>query len=85
MITVPLQFLLSVSLWIFKKAGTVQPGEQKAQGYLIEVYKYLEEGMKMSKSELFQWCSVTGQQAMNTSQTPWNLVWTQKDDIFVWG
>lgn len=36
----------SFTLGEFKRAGTLLPGEDKAQGHLINVYKYLTGGSK---------------------------------------
>lgn len=47
-------------------AGTVQPAEEKAQGNLIQVYKYLKRGCKENKNSSFQWCPVTLPMAMGT-------------------
>ena len=52
-----------------ERAGTVQPGEEEAQGYLINVYKYLKGGAWKTESGSFQWCPVAGQEAMVTN---WN-------------
>ena len=35
------------------RAGNVQPGEEKAQGDLIGVYKYLQGGCKEDRARLF--------------------------------
>ena len=48
-------------------AGNVQPGEEKAQGDLISVYKYLQGGCKEDRARLFQWCAVTGQEVTGTN------------------
>lgn len=48
------------------RAGTAQPGAEKAQGDLINGYKYLMGGMKMREPGSFQWCLVTGPAAMGT-------------------
>lgn len=49
------------------RVGTVQPGEEKSQGYLINVCKYLMGGIKDDKSSLFSGVPVTGQKTMGTN------------------
>jgi len=36
-----------------ESARTVQPGEEKAQGVLTEVYKYLKGGCREDRAKLF--------------------------------
>ena len=48
-----------------ERAGAAQPGEEKAQEDLINVYKY--KGTKRTKPGSFQWCPVTGPEAMGTN------------------
>lgn len=52
-----------------EREGTIQPGQEKAQGDLIHVYKYLVGGVKKMEPEFSQWCSVTGEEAKGTN---WN-------------
>ena len=49
-------------------AGTVQPGEEKAQGNIVNAYRYLKGGQKEDGAKLFQWCPVTGPEAMDTKK-----------------
>jgi len=48
------------------RAGTAQPADEKAQGGLISVYKYLKGGTKKTEPDCFWWCPLTGPEAMGT-------------------
>jgi len=46
------------------RAGVVQPGEEKVQGDLTHVSKYLMGEVKKMEPACSQWCSVTGQETI---------------------
>lgn len=47
-----------------ERAGIVQPGEEKAQGHLIHVYKHLVGvEVKNMEADSSEWCPMTGQEA----------------------
>jgi len=51
-----------------ERDGSVQPGEEKAQGDLISVYKYLTGELKKIDPDTSKWCPLTGQDSMDTKR-----------------
>lgn len=51
-----------------KRSRAVQPQEEKNQGALFHVCKYLIEEVKKMESSTSKWCPLTEQQAMNTNR-----------------
>lgn len=49
-----------------KRAGTTQPGEEKAQGGLIDAYKYLVGGVKKTEADSSQRYPAKGKEATDT-------------------
>lgn len=59
-----------------ERTGIVHPGEEKAQGDIICVYKCLTEEYKEDEPGASQWCPVKEQEAMDTNwinETPLNM------------
>jgi len=49
------------------RAGTVQPGEKKAQDWILSMCINGLGGAKMTELDSSQWCPVKGREAMGTN------------------
>jgi len=56
------------------QAGTVQPGEEKSQGDLSQVYKNTRwEGVKKMETDAFQWYTATRDNGHNLKNRKFHL------------
>jgi len=49
-----------------KRDVTVYPGEEKAQGAIMNMWKYMKGECKENGADSFQWCPVTERQQAQT-------------------
>lgn len=58
-----------------RKAGTTQPGEEKACGHPVTLYTYVKGGGRENGARVFAPVLVKGQEVMGTKRWsfPWNI------------
>ena len=68
------------------RAGTAQSGEEKAPGDLINMYKYnvcKYKDTKRTEPGSFQWCPMTGPEAVGTNWNTGGSLWTSRNFLTV--
>lgn len=64
---------------------TIQPREEKAQeGILLMFISTWREGTKRTEPGAFQWCLITGSEAMGTGWNTGGAFWTSGNTFLVW-